>query len=80
MPVGKAEAVDLMNRVSPPRRAIEDHTGVSGPSSVTPRRWRILAGLFAKQWRMAWSKVSGASWQLGQVGRAVSSHDGWPRR
>jgi len=36
MPGGKAVAVDLINRESAPRRAAEDHTGASGPSSVTP--------------------------------------------
>ena len=36
MPGGKAVAVDLIKRVSEPRRAAEDHTGASGPISDTP--------------------------------------------
>jgi len=31
----KAVVVDLMKRVRAPWRATEDHTGASGPSSVT---------------------------------------------
>jgi len=36
MPGGKAVAVDLTKRASAPKRAAEDQTGASGPSSVTP--------------------------------------------
>jgi len=36
MPGGKAVAVDLMKRARVPRRAAEDYTGASGPTSRTP--------------------------------------------
>jgi len=36
MPGGKAVAVDLMKWDSAPKRAAEDQTGASGPSSETP--------------------------------------------
>ena len=80
MPGGKAVALDLMNRVSAPRWVAEDQTGVSWPMSATPGRWRVLAGSFAEQWRMACSKSSGASQQLGQVRGPSSSQDGRARR
>jgi len=35
MPDGKAVAVDLIKRVRAPRRAAEEHTGASEPSSET---------------------------------------------
>jgi len=36
IPGGKAVAVDLIKRMSTPRRAAEDQTGASGPISETP--------------------------------------------
>jgi len=36
MPGGKAVAVDLMKRLSAPKRGAEDQTGALGPSSETP--------------------------------------------
>ena len=36
MPWGKAVAVDVMKRVSAPKRAAEDQTGASGLMSESP--------------------------------------------
>ena len=70
-------AVDLKKRASAPRRAAEDQTGASGPNSVSPSRWRFVAGVLAGHWRMACSKVSQSSRQLGQVVGAGLSQEGW---
>ena len=80
MPGGKAVAVELMKRLGAPSKGAEDQTGASGPMSETPRRWWALAGPLAWQRSMAYSKVSGASSQLGQVVGASSLQEGCARR
>jgi len=80
MPRGKAVRVDLMKRARAANRAAENQTGASGPRSVTPWRWRVLAGSLVGQERMACLRVSGASWHLGHVVGQSSSQAGCARR
>jgi len=80
MPRGKAVALDFMKRARALRRAADDQTGASEPTSRNPCRWRVLEGSLAQQWRMACSKVSGALRHLGQVAGTSLSQAGWARR